>query len=96
MHRGIRPHAVYVDEDNIHELADMSFVFICVDKNSVRNLIISKLIQMNIPFVDVGLGVNEVNGQLIGSVRTTTGTPNMHSHIGARICLNDDEVDNEY
>ena len=39
MHKHIIPHNYYVQKDNIQELDNMSFVFICVDKNSVRNMI---------------------------------------------------------
>jgi hypothetical protein len=95
MHKGIIPHLVYITEDTAHLLDDLSFVFICVDKNSVRNSIIKQLVLKNIPFIDVGLGVTVVDDQLIGIVRTTTGTPEKNDHIAKRISTEDTD-DNDY
>lgn len=95
MHKAITPHLVYITEATAHLLDKLTFVFICVDKNSVRNLIIKQLFLKKIPFIDVGLGVTVVDDQLIGIVRTTTGTPAKNDHIANRISI-DDTDNNEY
>lgn len=95
MHKGIVPHIKYVTRDNIYLLSDMSYVFICVDKNSVRHEIIKELVKMNLSFIDVGLGVNLVDDKLIGIVRTTTGTSNQYNHLDKRIS-SDDTDNNDY
>lgn len=85
MHKHIVPHNYYIHEENINELNDMSFVFISVDKDSVRKLIIDHLFETGIPFADVGLGVNLVDDTLIGSLRVTVGTKDKHDHLINRI-----------
>ncbi|GAA4910615.1 MULTISPECIES: ThiF family adenylyltransferase [Mucilaginibacter] len=95
MHRGIVSHVTYVNEDNISLIKDLSFVFICVDKNSVRQEILKQLVKFEIPFIDVGLGVTLVDDQLIGIVRATTGTPQKNDHLEKRIAQEDTDQ-NEY
>ena len=48
-----------------------------------------------IPFFDVGLGVNTVDDCLVGTLRVTTGTKSKHDHLDNRISYGDD-VNNEY
>jgi hypothetical protein len=97
MHKGIISHFEYVKEENIQDLANMSFVFVCVDKNSVRNLLVNYLVPAKIPFIDVGMEVNLVNDCLIGTVRTTTVTSQKNDHIQNRIPMsNEDDENNEY
>lgn len=92
---GIIPHAVNVTEDNIDLLKDLSFVFICIDSNSARGMIISKLKQFEIAFIDVGLGVNVADENLVGTLRVTVGTPSKYDHIPNRIGT-EDAADNDY
>ena len=97
MHKHIVPHSYYVQEDNIQELDGMSFVFVCVDKNSVRNMIANHLISIGISFIDVGLGVEVVDEelQLRGAIRTTTSTKTKNDHFSTRIPIEDSE-NNDY
>lgn len=95
MHKGIVRHAYYLTEDNLDELAGFSFVFICVDKNSVRQMIIAYLLKTGISFIDVGMGVNVIDNALIGMIRTTSGTATKNDHLGKRVPSGDD-IDNEY
>lgn len=95
MHKHIYPHVEFVTSKNIHHLAGLSYVFICVDKNSTRNSIINGLVEMKIPFIDVGLGVNLQDGRLVGIIRTTTGTFNKNDHLIKRLSAEDTD-DNEY
>jgi hypothetical protein len=95
MHKGIVPHVNYISMDNVHILEDMSYVFICIDRNSARNEIIAELLKMNVSFVDVGLGVQLVDDKLIGIIRTTVGTPENKGHLEKRIPSVDTDI-NEY
>jgi hypothetical protein len=95
MHKAIIPHGYYLKEENLHELDQMSYVFICIDRNSVRKLIIDHLILSNVAFFDVGLGVNVVEDKLIGAVRVTSGTPNKNDHISLRTFPGDTD-ENDY
>lgn len=95
MHKGVIAHTEYITDDNTGLLREFSYVFICVDKNSVRDIIIKGLLKMNIPFIDVGLGVTIVDDKLIGIVRTTTGTTLKNDHLSKRIATEDTD-NNEY
>lgn len=94
MRRGIIPHTERITEENIDLLKGLSFVFICVDSNTARGMIISNLIDFGIPFIDVGLGVEIVNDSLGAILRTTLGTPDKHDHLAKRIgTIDTDEND---
>jgi hypothetical protein len=75
MRREIIEHDYNIDETNVDELREMSFVFIAIDKGKARKLIVEKLEEFGIGFIDVGLGVKEKNETLIGMVSTITSTP---------------------
>lgn len=95
MHKNIYPHVEYITRENIDKLNELTYVFICVDKNSVRNIIIDGLLSMGITFIDVGLGINIQNNKLVGIIRTTSATPHKHNHLIKRI-PSEDTDDNEY
>jgi len=73
----------------------MDYVFICVDDNVARGEIVSFLDANKVPFIDVGLGVNSVDGSLIGTVRVTTGTEKKNDHFENRI-PQENNLNNEY
>lgn len=95
MRRGIVPYAEKITEQNIELLKGLSFVFICIDSNSARGMIISHLKKFQIPFIDVGLGVEIVEDSLAAILRITLGTPSKHDHIFDRIGTVDTDH-NEY
>lgn len=77
MRTGIVGRPVRVDEQNIQELGDCSFVFIAVDHGPSRGLIANYLVARGIPFIDVGIGVDKVPDkvQLHARARVTLVTP---------------------
>lgn len=85
MHTGIVPHDEYITAENIHQLNGFDYVFISVDKNSVRHMVTQELLKMDVGFIDVGLGVNMVEDCLIGTLRVTAGTSAKHDHLDNRI-----------
>ncbi len=95
MRRGIKAFPVKITEENIDLLKGLSYVFICIDSNSARSMIISRLLQFDIPFIDAGLGVNIADENLIGTLRITVGTPAKYDHIPNRIGSAETD-DNEY
>lgn len=96
MHRRIRPHEEYVDDSNIEDLRDLDFVFICVDRGQDRKKLVEQLQAWGRPFVDVGMGVAEVDGRLRGQLRVTASTERRSEHVGCRVPYSDGVVDNEY
>lgn len=92
---GVIPHSVYIDESNINELKEYDFVFISVDKNKVRSFITKELLKLNVPFIDVGMGLKKRGDQLLGSVRVTMGTNEFSEHLKDRIG-SEEFAENEY
>jgi hypothetical protein len=94
MRRGIKPYSENVTEKNIELLNGLSYVFICIDNNSAKSMIISNLRKFGVTFIDAGLGVNLVDDNLIGQLRVTVGAPRKYDHIPNRIgsaSMEDDE-----
>lgn len=81
LRRGIVEHDGAIDESNVHALRVLDFVFLTVDNGAARRLIVTRLEEYQVPFVDVGMGVYEVDGALGGLVRTTTSTPEERQHV---------------
>ena len=77
MRTNIVAHDVMITEANVAELANYDFIFICVDKGTVRKLIIDALEQQATCFIDVGMGVNMTDDgeHLWGTCRVTTSYP---------------------
>lgn len=99
MRTGIIPHANYLDETNIRMLDGFDFVFLCVDKAKVRKLVATYLCDKSIPFIDVGLGMQLVEGEncLIGTCRVTACTDERSEHFPHRAHMDmDDEGDDLY
>lgn len=96
MHRGIFDHSVPISLENIDQLGEMDFVFLCIDTGHAKKLIINKLEEFRISFVDVGMGIYQTDCALAGIVRTTTSTPQKRDHLQTRVSFSDDEAPNEY
>jgi len=96
IHKGIKPHAENITVENICQLSQMSFVFVCIDDGNARNIIVRQLLKMGISLIDVGMGVQTVDDMLIGTVRTTVVTPSKYDHISTRIPTVENYVENDY
>jgi tRNA A37 threonylcarbamoyladenosine dehydratase len=98
MHRGIIAHDHIVDASNVDELAGLDFVFLCLDRGEPKKLIVEKLEALAIAFIDVGMGVQEVDGSLLGVLRTTTSTVKLRDHVRnkSRIPFSNGDENNEY
>jgi hypothetical protein len=96
MRRGIVEHAYYIDGNNVHELKEMDFVFMCLDRGEPKRLIINKLEEFRVPCIDVGMGLHNVDDGLTGVLRTTLSDPLQRGHFRSRVSFADGEEDNEY
>lgn len=96
MHKGITPHAEYVDETNVQELESMDFVFVCLDKPAPRRLIATRLLDCGVPFIDVGMGVVAESDCLLGIVRVTACSAEKSDHAAVRLPLSGDDDDGAY
>lgn len=84
MHRHIIAHPIYIDASNMEELSEMNFVFLCMDRSGEKKAIIEYLEKSGVPFIDVGMGIDEEGGSLGGILRITTSTPQMRDHVRAK------------
>lgn len=91
--RGIVPHPQRIDETNVSELREMSFVFMSMDAGPAKKGIIDHLCEWGIPFVDCGMGLTRVENSLRGTVRATSGSPGHCEHVGRRISFVDITAD---
>ncbi len=96
MHKNIVPHHFYVDSSNVDLLNDMDFVFLCLDEGSSKRLMVTKLEENGIPFIDVGMGIELTDGRLNGHLRITTSTFEHHDHIEKRILFSDVDGNDDY
>jgi hypothetical protein len=94
MRRNIIEHDYNVDDKTVDELREMDFVFIAIDGGHARKTIAEKLDEFGVGFIDVGLGVKEKNGSLVGMVRTTTSTDD-HRSMG-KLPFRAGDEDNDY
>ncbi|HWA92065.1 MAG TPA: ThiF family adenylyltransferase [Rhizomicrobium sp.] len=96
MHRGIVAHPVDVDASNVEELRGMSFVFLCMDGGKAKKLIVEKLEEYGVPFIDVSMGLYAKNDTIGGSLQVVTSTPERRDGARTSISFADDAVENEY
>lgn len=98
MHRRIIAHDAYVEAANVDQLQGMSFVFLCLDRGSAKRALVEKLEALDVPFVDVGMGVEVVDEALGGVLRITTSSRHKRDHVRAknRIPFSDGDGNNDY
>jgi len=96
MHKGIVTHPYQITPDNVEELHDMEFVFICGDAGSAKAAIMEKLTEWNIPFIDTGMGLQLVDDTLIGTLTVTTSTEAKRDHVKSRVPTKGDGNENIY
>lgn len=97
MRSGIIAHNEYVSSENLDQLSDMNFVFLCME-GKAKKTIVRKLEEMDLPFIDVGMGVYLAGDALGGIVRTTTSVRGRRDHVWTmqRIPFSDGADRNEY
>ena len=68
---GLKLETTYIDQSSADALAGVTFAFVCVDKGSARSAIFDLLIELGIPFIDVGMGLKRKDGPISGMLRVT-------------------------
>lgn len=96
MHKYIIPHPVYLNETNVGLLNELDFVFISIDKGVIKPTIFKKLEDLNVPFIDCGLGIEREGDELMGIIRTTLSTPEQREHVYKGIISFADDEDDDY
>ena len=95
--KAIVAHDCFIDESTIGQLQGMAFVFLCIDKGRGKGLIVERLEEWGIPFIDVGMGIqlNDDNS-LSGTFKVTTSTASNRDDVRSLIAFSDGEAANEY
>lgn len=81
MHKGIVAHAEAIGANNLTLLEGSTFAFISMDAGDAKKLVVQKLEQLGVPFVDVGMGLELEDGVLSGILRVTASTPDKRNHV---------------
>jgi len=92
MRRGIIPHAESIDQGNMSQLVDMSFVFLAIDSGPAKAPIMRYLEDHHIPFVDVGMGLYLAEDKVGGVIRTTFSSDESQSRAHARARISTGEA----
>ena len=74
LRKGIIPHCVFLDENNLTLLDELNFVFLCLEGGGPKRAVVDCLLSKGVPFVEVGMGVTLDGAQLSGIVRVVTCT----------------------
>ena len=94
--RGLTKHEP-LTKDNLQLLEGITFAFLCLDTGKAKRAIVDWLLEKNIPFIDVGMGIVRAPNGLQGIVRVVTCTPGKRDHLDRRMSFGDeDEAENEY
>ena len=90
-------HPEYASPENLHVLADADFVFLCMEGNA-KKAVVRKLEDLNLAFIDVGMGVYLADQSLGGVLRVTTSVRDRRNHVWEkhRIPFSEGEGPNEY
>ena len=93
MHRNIIVQPVAIDTNNVNLLTGITFAFICMDGNEAKRLVFEKLEELDVSFVDAGMGLCMEDDSLGGILRVTTSTPTRRDHVRNRISFASEEDD---
>lgn len=96
LHRGIVAHGEHIDSDNVEQLRDMTCVFLCIDAGPGKKLVVEKLEELGIPFIDTGMGLYVTNETIGGILRVTVSDKDSRAIARARLSFAEGDGDNEY
>jgi hypothetical protein len=99
MHKGIVPHDEYIDQDNIEQLSQFDYVFICIDKGEIKKQLIEFFKTNKVSFTDVGMGILVTDDNtIIGQVRVTSAFNGEVDQIlsKGRISFSDGDPEDDY
>lgn len=85
MHRGVVAVPQFLDSDNLHLMEGTTFAFLASEQVTGKADVTSWLEAHGVPFIDVGMGVEEIDGRLSGLLRITTSLPGRREQAAAAI-----------
>ena len=98
MHRRIKPCPIFISEDTLSSLDGIDFAFVSMDAGETKAVVLRALEERGVSYIDCGMGVETVNGALVGQVRTTTSVPDQRDHVWGKgaISFSGEDAGNEY
>lgn len=96
MRQGIVAHPCRIDENNLHLLDGLDFVFICIDDADSKKDIVRRLDTNATSFIEVGMGAFNKNDKIGGIIRTVVRTPDNHEKADVHISYDDSNIENVY
>lgn len=88
---------MFIDSSSKDALDGATFAFVCVDNGIARAEILNILMELNIPFIDVGMGLKRKNETLSGMMRTTYFPAEQAPKVRSKSWVNEGEdPDNLY
>lgn len=96
MHRGIVTHAVALTRNNLQLLDGITFAFLAIDAGDDKRIIVETLEARGVAFIDVGMGLELVDGSLGGILRATASTPEKRDHFRSQVSFAGDGQANIY
>jgi len=94
---GLNIHPRYILADSGKDLEGATFAFVCVDKGTSRAAIFDLLVEMRIPFIDVGMGLHKNRGPIDGMIRTTYySAESAQDMVAKKLAPVHDETDDIY
>ena len=74
----------------------MACVFLCIDAGPGKKLVVEKLEEFGIPFIDTGMGLYVTNETIGGILRVTVSDKDSRAIARARLSFAEEDGDNEY
>jgi len=96
LHLGIVAHGTDVDASTVELLRGMKCVFLCMDGGSAKKLIVEKLEEFGVTFIDTGIGLYATEETLGGILRVTTSVDGNRDTARSRMSFADSDSLNEY
>lgn len=93
IHKNLIEHDMFIKEENVSILKDMDFVFICIDSGIARRIITDYLVSEKIPFIDTGMGLQDINDTINGQIRITVFDKNNYDRIPVYLDFDEDGDD---
>ena len=85
MHRGIVAFESPLGPGNLDLLDGVTFAFLCMGAGEAKRCVVEKLESIGASFIDVGMGLELVDGSLGGILRVTASTPDNRDYANSRI-----------
>jgi len=94
---GLSLETKFIDSSSTDDLDGVTFVFVCVDNGIARAEILDLLLEKNIPFIDVGMGLKRKDNALSGMMRITYFPADHGQKVRSKGWVNEQEdMDNIY